>query len=149
MTKQNITVEKKHHSIKNDMLANMASEILYLSPTYPGSVHDKKICDEENLLFNKHIYLYVDLGFIGLTSETATIMIPYKNKKNKELSKEQKEYNKMVSKQRVKIEHIIGNVKINRKVKEKFRGRLFAREDDIMLISCGLHNLKIRIKNVA
>jgi len=46
----------------------------------------------------------------------------------------------------VKVEHIIASVKIFRKVKEKFRGRLFAREDRVMLAACGLHNLKLKVK---
>ena len=68
-----------------------------MSDTYPGSVHDKKICDIESLEFDKNITLLVDLGFIGLTSEKATILIPYKKKKNKELSSEQKEFNPFCS----------------------------------------------------
>lgn len=124
----------------------MKGEILYLSPTYPGSVHDKSICDNEELSFFKKLPVIVDLGFLGLSSDIAHIIIPYKNKKNKILTIEQKEFNKWVSKIRVKIEHIIASVKIFRKVKEKFRGRLYAREDIIMLIACALHNLKLYVK---
>lgn len=121
--------------------------ILYLSDTYPGSVHDKNICDTQPLEFFKDVTLLVDLGFIGLTSAKATIVIPYKKSKNKELTPEQKAFNKMVSSARVQIEHIIASIKINRKVKEKFRGRLFSREDTVMLVACGLHNLKTKLKN--
>jgi hypothetical protein len=59
---------------------------------------------------------------------------------------QQKEHNTWVARVRVKIEHIIGAVKNFRKVKEKFRGRLYAREDIIMLIACALHNLKQSVK---
>jgi len=117
-----------------------------LSDTYPGSIHDKKICDIESLEFDKNVTLLVDLGFVGLTSEKATILIPHKKRKNKELSMEQKEFNKTVSKARVQIEHILGSVKISRKVKDKFRGRLYAREDKAILVACGLHNLKMQLK---
>jgi hypothetical protein len=117
-----------------------------LSDTYPGSVHDKKICDIESLEFDKDVTLLVDLGFIGLTSQKATILIPYKKSKKKELSVEQKKFNKKVSQARVQIEHILGSVKISRKAKDKFRGRLFAREDKVILVACGLHNLKMQLK---
>jgi hypothetical protein len=117
-----------------------------LSDTYPGSVHDKNICDNEALEFHKNVSVFVDLGFVGLSSAKATVIMPYKRKKKQELSSEQKEYNKNVSSVRVQVEHIIAGVKINRKVKEKFRGRLFAREDTVMLVACGLHNLKISLK---
>jgi hypothetical protein len=128
------------------MMARMTKEIIYLSPTYAGSVHDKKICDQESLLFTKNISVIVDLGFKGLTSEKAQIIMPYKHKKNQSLSDEQKVHNRWISRIRVKIEHIIAGVKIFRKVKEKFRGRLFNREDTIMLVACALYNLKLRVK---
>ena len=124
----------------------MNGEVLYLSPTYSGSVHDKGVCNQENLTFKKKVQVFVDLGFLGLTSGTAKIIIPHKQKKNQILNNEQEQYNKWVSKIRVRIEHTIANVKIFRKVKEKFRGRLFAREDIVMLVACGLHNLKLKIK---
>ncbi len=120
-------------------------EILYLSPTYAGSVHDKNICDNESLSFMKNIPVIVDLGFKGLTSEKAQIIMPYKRKKNQNLSMEQEAFNTWISGVRVKVEHILGSVKINRKVKDKFRGRLFAREDDVMLVACALHNLKLKV----
>lgn len=124
----------------------MNGEVIYLSPTYSGSVHDKKICNQESLTFAKKVQVLVDLGFLGLTSSTAQIIMPHKHKKNQTLSSEQEEYNKWVSKIRVRIEHTIASIKIFRKVKEKFRGRLFAREDSVMLVACGLHNLKLKIK---
>lgn len=124
----------------------MDGEVVYLSPTYPDSVHDKSICDCEELEFLKKISVFVDLGFLGFISEKANIIIPFKHKKKQELTDEQKKFNKWVSKIRVKIEHIIASVKIFRKVKEKFRGRLYAREDTVMLVACALHNLKLRVK---
>lgn len=128
-------------------MARLNGDILYLSPTYAGKVHDKSICDQESLTFFKKIPVIVDLGFKGLTSEQAQIIIPYKQKKNKNLTEEQQKYNSWIAKVRVKIEHIIADVKIFRKVKEIFRGRLYSREDDIMLVACALHNLKLRVKN--
>ena len=130
-------------------MAKLDKEIVYLSPTYPGSVHDKSICNEENIEFFKKLQVFVDLGFLGLTSNVAQIIIPYKESKNYKLNAEQQEYNKWVSKIRVKIEHIIASVKIFRKVKEKYRGRMFGREDVIMLVACALHNLKVKIKQNA
>jgi hypothetical protein len=125
----------------------MNGEVLYLSPTYGGSIHDKKICDLEQIEFLKQTRVLVDLGFIGLSSSVAQIVMPYKKKKNQELSAQQREANTWVSKIRVKVEHIIASIKIFRKVKEKFRGRLYNREDRIMLIACGLHNLKLKVKD--
>ena len=59
-------------------MAAMDGEVIYLSPTYSGSVHDKKICNLEILTFSKKLQVFVDLGFLGLTSSTAQIVIPHK-----------------------------------------------------------------------
>ena len=128
------------------MIATLNGEILYLSPTYAGSVHDKTICELEQLTFIKQNMVMMDLGFIGLNSEKAHLIMPHKHKKNQQLSTQQKECNRWISRIRVKVEHIIAHVKIFRKVKEKFRGRLFNREDRVMLIACGIHNLKLKVK---
>lgn len=126
----------------------MSGEILYLSPTYPGSIHDKKICDEEQLQFSKTIPVWTDSGFQGLSSETAHIIFPTKRKKNQNLSSREESRNKWVSKIRVRIEHIIASVKRYRIVKETFRYRLFHKEDTVMLIACALHNLRIKTKSL-
>lgn len=127
-------------------MVSLNTEILYLSPTYAGSVHDKKMCDLEQLTFSKNAMVIMDLGFMGLSSETAKIIVPCRRRKNQMLNEQQKQANKWISKVRVKVEHIIACVKIFRKVKEKFRGRLYAREDRVMLVACALHNLKLKVK---
>lgn len=127
-------------------MVDLSGEVLYLSPTYGGNFHDKKLCDLEEIEFLKETMVMMDLGYKGLVSETAQIIMPYKRKKNQDLSEEQASWNSWVSKIRVKVEHVIASIKIFRKVKEKFRGRLFAREDRVMLIACGLHNLRLKVK---
>jgi hypothetical protein len=127
-------------------MVDLSGEVLYLSPTYGGRFHDKKICDLEKLSFIKKTLVLTDLGFLGLKSDAAQIIMPYKQKKSQPLNEEQERWNSWVSKIRVKVEHVIASVKIFRKVKEKFRGRLLAREDRIMLLACGLHNLKLKMK---
>lgn len=124
----------------------MIGEVLYLSPTYGGRVHDKKICDLEVLSFSKKVMLLVDLGFLGLSCENAQVILPYKQKKNQELDAIKKAYNKWQASVRVRIEHTIASIKIFRKVKETFRGRLYYREDTVMLLACALHNLKLKVK---
>lgn len=124
----------------------MNREVLYLGPTHCGSVHDKKMGDEDNLLFSKSICLFVDLGFLGLGSENARIILPHKKKKNSVLDTIKLAQNKWQASVRVRIEHTIASIKIFRKVKETFRGRLYGREDTVMLVACALHNLKIKVK---
>ncbi|MBK8846239.1 MAG: hypothetical protein IPO27_06575 [Bacteroidetes bacterium] len=69
--------------------------------------------------------------------------------KNSELSQEQKQENKIIGRARIAIEHMIGGIKISRIVNDKYRGRMMHREDTVMLIACGLYNLKNSFKNAA
>jgi hypothetical protein len=81
-------VVKKTHSVKNNILSLPDRRILFLSKTYDGSVHDKKICDEQPLNFPKGITLWQDTGFLGHCPEGVNIRMPSKKPKGKELTKE-------------------------------------------------------------
>ena len=50
-----------------------------------------------------------DLGYLGVENDFPEQIssLPYKKKRNKELSQEEKEYNKLHSKKRIVIEHTI------------------------------------------
>ena len=124
----------------------MQKEILYLSPTYPGSIHDKTICIEEELVFEKEVSVFTDLGFQAFSSATARIIMPHKKKKLQPLSLHQKETNKWISRVRVRIEHVLASVKSYKIVSDVFRCRLYGKEDNVMLIACALHNLKLKSK---
>ena len=124
----------------------MNGNILYLSTTYPGSVHDKTLCEEEKFSFSKKVLLWLDLGFYGWKIENVHLIMPHKKPKGGELTDEQKEYNRWVSKMRVRVEHVIASIKHYRIVKETFRGRLYNKEDAVMLIACGLHNFRNAVR---
>jgi hypothetical protein len=58
--------QKKTHTDKNVLVASAADErILFLSETYPGTTHDKRIADEEHLTYPPGTTLYKDTGFQG------------------------------------------------------------------------------------
>jgi len=58
--------KKKSHTDKNIMIATVKKKrVSYLSQTYPGKTHDKKIADQENISYPKQINLHKDTGFQG------------------------------------------------------------------------------------
>jgi Helix-turn-helix of DDE superfamily endonuclease/DDE superfamily endonuclease len=60
------TGKKKTHTDKNVVIADAHSErIGFLSDTYPGSRHDKKIADQEDISYPPEAVLYKDTGFQG------------------------------------------------------------------------------------
>ena len=125
------------------MISNLDEKILYLSDTYEGSVHDKKICDEEPFEFKQEIELLQDLGYQGHVPKNAVIQMPVKSSKYKKLTEEEKKDNKVKSSRRVTIEHAISGVKRCRIVKDTFRYRRYGYDDLVMELACGLHNLRV------
>src|SRR5438477_9562374 len=58
--------KKKTHTDKNVVLTSAADErVLFLSGTYPGATHDKRIADEAQLRYPRRTTLYQDAGFQG------------------------------------------------------------------------------------
>ncbi|WP_241499130.1 transposase family protein [Rufibacter ruber] len=127
------------------LLAGANKKILYLSQTYEGSVHDKKIADEAEIEFEETIELLQDSGFQGFEPEKANVEMPVKKPKGKELTDGQKQENKRKASQRVVVEHAIGQLKVWRIVKDKIRSCRHKLRDEVMLIACALHNFKIKL----
>jgi hypothetical protein len=58
--------KKKTHSDKNVVIANVQSKrIGFLSDTYAGKTHDKKVADQEGISYPPETVLYKDTGFQG------------------------------------------------------------------------------------
>ena len=127
-------------------MSNPVQKVLYLSATYEGSVHDKKICDEEPFEFQKEIELLQDLGYQGHAPKNATIQMPIKSSKYRKLTEKEKNENKMKSSRRVVVEHAISGVKRCRIVKDIFRYRRYGYDDLVMELACGLHNLRVHCR---
>jgi hypothetical protein len=139
-------VEKKTHNLKNNLLCTHNKRIVWLSKTFDGHIHDKRIADEQPLQLPAGITLWQDTGFLGHRPENVTLKMPMKKPKGKELTTEQKQKNKAIASFRILIEHAIGGVKKCRILKERFRCHKFGFDDLVMLIACGLHNFKISLK---
>jgi hypothetical protein len=72
-----------------------------------------------------------------------------KKPKGKEMSTEQKQKNKELSRERIGVEHSIGGVKVFRIVHEIFRNFCEGFDDLVIETACGLHNwrLDFRLSN--
>ena len=135
--------------MKHNLISDESKTILYLSKAYNGTTHDKKIADEENLVFpeNCGIELLQDTGYQGYIPKNTIVIMPTKKPKGRELSEEQKMKNKEISSKRVLIEHAIGGVKILRIIKDEIRIYKETTRNLVMKIACAIHNLKIKLAN--
>jgi hypothetical protein len=117
-----------------------------LSQTYAGKRHDKRIVDEEHQTYPDDISVYQDTGFQGYASDNGKTFQPQKKPKGKELTPDQKEQNRLISRVRVVIEHSIAGIKRCRMVKDLFRNTKEKYDDLVMEIACGLHNFRVHCR---
>jgi hypothetical protein len=73
--------KKKTHCDKNVVIVQAKSKrVGFLSQTYTGKTHDKKIVDTEPIVYPSGTTLYQDTGFQGYAPEVARICQPKKNR---------------------------------------------------------------------
>lgn len=135
--------KKKCHTVKNNLIVNTKSRtVCYLSQTYEGKKHDKRICDEEKYAFPPGSILLKDTGYQGYEPVNVTTYQPKKKPRGKEFSAADKIFNRMISGVRVIAEHVISGVKRSHIVADIFRNTKKNFEDIVMEIACGLHNAR-------
>jgi hypothetical protein len=143
--KENYSGKKKMHTQKNTVFSGSDSKIYYLSDSYEGKTHDKKINEIEQVELPENSRCFQDTGFLGYSpeGENIEIVMPTKKPKGKELTKDQKEENTRIARVRVKVEHVMSGIKRLRVIKDKIR--VFANNfrDQAMEIACALHNFRL------
>jgi len=148
---------KKHsHTDIALVLSDKATKIYYVSKLYNGSQVDMGLLKKEfppGLGWFKNFKLLVDLGFIGIDKlyKIKTLVIgekrPRKSKANpkRELSKEQKDRNTEVSRERIFVEHAIGRMKKYRILKNRCRLKCQELKNRIIGICAGLSNYQLAL----
>lgn len=137
--------KKKMHTLKNALIVSTLGIVIWLGETHVGKVHDKPMV--ESLKFKTYITLLADLGFKGWNPTNVNLIVPYKKPRNtktekRELTKEQKDFNREQSKQRVTVENVIAHVKVLRIIKDKNRNYRYGFRENLMKTACGLHNFR-------
>ena len=125
--------------MKNVLLVNAPRTILFLSDTYGGRVHDKRIADATSYPLPARSRLLQDLGFLAFTLPQVEILMPTKKPRGEELTREQQWANQALNQRRLRIEHVNSSV--------KDRIRLWKEEvrDLVMELCCALHNFRVRL----
>ncbi len=144
--KDHYSGKKKRHTVKNLLLIDMFCRIIYLSATFAGTVHDKKIADQANYNLPEGSVLNQDKGFQGFNLEGVIIQQPKKKPRGGELTPEEKKENSRLSSIRIRVEHVICGVKRYRIIKEKMRVWRADFRDKVMETCCGLHNFRLHFR---
>jgi len=142
--------KKKLHTLKTQISVSMTGKIVDISDTYPGSIHDKSIIDQEKTLqkFPKRTCQRFDSGYQGILKENPDYyaIIPIKKPYKKELSPLFKEVNTSHSKRRIIVENVLSRLKKFKICKYTFRGRINTYRQTFRNISAILN---FRLNNLA
>lgn len=142
--RQHYSGKKKRHTVKNNVVTDKRTrKIKGLSRTVAGKQHDKKLADEQALVFPPHSQLWKDTGFQGYEPANTHTFQPKKKPKGHDLTPEEKAQNAVIARERIGVEHSIGGVKVFRIVHTVFRNLKHGFADLVMETACGLHNLRL------
>ncbi|WP_264778887.1 transposase [Deinococcus aetherius] len=119
------SVKQGTHTLKTQVAVTPEGQVVHLSATASGRTHDMKVLKRSRLInrLPPHVRVWGDRGYTGLEKvypERETI-VPAKRPKKGELSLEQRELNRLISKVRITAENVINRMKKFRACKEFFR----------------------------
>ena len=132
---------KKRHTVKN-VIVTAQGQVRWCSPTVPGRRHDKALTEKERLRLPKEVTVLGDNGFAGLDPGAATLITPWKKPKGRKLHWKRRAFNRLLARERVKVEHTLASVKRLRILRDEFRNRRQGMVDAVMEIGCTLHNYR-------
>jgi hypothetical protein len=131
--------------VKKVLLINAALMILFLSDTYAGSTHDKRIAAATPYPLPAGSRLLQDLGFLAFTLPQVEVIMPTKKPRSRALTRAQKAANRRIARRRVRIEPVNSSVKRCRIVHETNRLRKAGIRDLVLEVCCALHNFRVRL----
>ncbi len=108
--KQHYSGKKKRTTQKIEIVMKRSGEIVNVSHSTPGHVHDFNLRKASDPL-PPDPEKYVDLGYLGLDKLSKHVRLPHKKPKGGTLTKEQKQENRTLAKIRIKVEHKFAQLK--------------------------------------
>jgi hypothetical protein len=131
---------KHMHTFKGQIIIlPKGKDIVDLVAGEMGPKHDLTLFREHQDKFDSQQRFNGDKSYAG----EPTISIPHKKSKNRDLTEAQKRDNKVLSGQRIFVEHVIRLIKIFRIAQDRFRLRT-SRYKQVIHTICGLVRLRIR-----
>ena len=145
--KERHIIQERKHTVQNQISINLDEIIIHKSKHSPGNHHDYSTYKSKHPVLSEQLLQFYDLRYLGIQKdfENQISILPYKKKKGKTLTVPQKEWNKLQSKIRIKVEHVIAQIKKFRINREVFRNKL-CHYDMVSEIVCGIVNFKIKWK---
>ena len=105
------------------MLIERAGGRILATAFCAGKVHDFALFKQSRTALLPQTECLADSGYLGLGKRHANSRLPYKKSKLHPLTEEQKAENRLLSKERFVVEHVIRSLKIFRILAERYRNR--------------------------
>lgn len=144
--RKNYSGKKKRHTRKNTIITDEKKNILYISPTKAGSIHDKRILDKENILTKipPDVSILADTGYQGIDKYHPHVLLPKKKSKHNPLSNDDRAMNRLISSYRILVENAIAGMKRYNCLVQPLRNKRGI--DDIFVRVCaGLWNFHLKM----
>lgn len=88
-----------------------------------GKKHDFRLFKESGVHAGNETMFETDTGYVGITAIHPKSLLPKKQSKNKPLTEEEKRNNRIISRERIYVEHAIRFVKRFHILSERYRNR--------------------------
>lgn len=121
--KQYYSGKNKQHTLKSQLVINQINLEIICCVNGSGKCHDFKMFKKSKLPLHEKIRCLVDKGYQGIKKIHKRSDIPFKKSKKKELTEEEKKYNRKINKERITIEHVNRKLKIFKILSETYRNR--------------------------
>jgi len=115
--------KQKEHTLKTQLIIDLKSKKIICLASGKGRVHDFKLFQNSGVRVGDLIKIIADKGYQGIAKIHKLSETPIKRKKGKKLSKEEKQYNQLLNRLRVVVEHINRRLKIFRILSSIYRNR--------------------------
>lgn len=131
--KKHYSGKKKRHTRKTQIIVNEDGVVRDISPSVPGSVHDRTLFRESGVAgkIPKESIVGGDSGYQGIQDDLPehSVITPFKKSKKKPLTDEQKQLNQEFSRSRIIIENTLAEFKHFKALAEVFRHSIDISDD--------------------
>jgi hypothetical protein len=133
------------HTLKTQLIVDVKSLKIICLASGKGRVHDFKLFKKSGVKIGDYIKVIADKGYQGIAKIHGLSETPIKKKKGKKLTKEEKQYNRLLNRLRVVVEHVNRRLKIFRILSSTYRNRhrRFGLRANLI---AGIYNYELEVK---
>ena len=104
-------------------MVNVATGMIICVVTAFGSMHDLTLFRDSKVRVHRETALIGDAGYQGIWRDHGHSLTPHKGSRARPLTPEERQENRVLASTRLRVEHVIRQLKIFRVLKEVYRHR--------------------------